>query len=215
MSRIEPPSTDPVNSKPARAATGDGLDPGGRRRARRYDPDRKTRILDAALDVLAEHGAAGTTHRRIAASAGVPLGSITYHFATLIDLRAQAFARYVEQQSAVFEELLEVVRTREEFVEILVDLVHGGPARYRSAVLGFELHLAALRSPDLRVLTQAWTRDSRAALARFTGPDVAARLDALLKGMIMNVLLATDPEPREATRAAIVQTLGPADGSRP
>lgn len=63
--------------------------------------------------------------------------------------------------------------------------------------------------PALRALTQAWTAGSRAVLARFTGPDAAARLDALLEGMVMHALLTTEPEPREATRAAIVQTLGP------
>lgn len=140
----------------------------------------------------------------------VPLGSITYHFASLTDLQAQAFARHVELQSAVFENLFEDVKTHEQFVDVLVDLVHGGPARHRSAVLGFELHLAALRNPGLRALTQAWTEDSRTVLARFTGPDSAARLDPLLEGMIMHALLTTAPESRERTRDAIDQTLGPA-----
>lgn len=153
---------------------------------------------------------AGTTHRRIAARAGVPLGSVTYHFTGLSDLLAQAFARYVASQSAVFSQLFEGVGTRERFVDVLVDLVHGGPARHRSAVLGFELHLAALRDPGLRDLTQAWTEDSRAVLARFTDRESAARLDALLEGMIMHALLLTAPAPREATRDAIVRTLGPA-----
>ncbi|WP_369244293.1 TetR/AcrR family transcriptional regulator [Streptomyces sp. R41] len=180
------------------------------RRARRNDPGRKARILDAALDVIAEHGVAGTTHRSIAARADVPLGSVTYHFAGLSELLAQAFARHVEAQSAVFEALFAGVATREEFVEVLTDLVHGGPARHRSAVLGFELHLAALRDPELRALTQKWTRDSRSVLARFTGPEVAARLDATLEGMIMHALLTTAPEPRATTREAILATLGPA-----
>ncbi|HEY1705168.1 MAG TPA: TetR family transcriptional regulator [Trebonia sp.] len=179
-------------------------------RTRRNDPGRKTRILDAALDVLAEHGLTGTTHRHVAARAGVPLGSVTYYFASLADLRTQAFARHVELQSAVLREIFEDVETREEFVEVLVDLVHGGPARHRSAVLGFELHLAALRDADLRVLTQAWTEDSRQVLARFTTAENAARLDALLEGMIMHALLATAPQPREALRTAI--TLALAEG---
>ncbi|MEV5753140.1 TetR family transcriptional regulator [Actinoallomurus sp. NPDC052308] len=214
MAPIERPSADPAEGETAtgaghRSAAGSG----GVRRTRRYDPDRRTRILDAALDVIAEHGRAGTTHRHIATRADVPLGSVTYHFSSLVDLQAQAFARYVELQSAHFERLFEDVRTHEQFVEVLVDLVHGGPARHRGAVLGFELHLAALRDPDLRVLTEAWTRESRAVLARFTGPDDAARLDALLEGMIMHALLATVPEPREVTRAAIARTLDPADGT--
>ncbi|MET8536924.1 TetR family transcriptional regulator [Streptomyces sp. NPDC005065] len=215
MLHIEPPSADPPEGETAkeiaggerRTSTESG---GGRRRTRRNDPGRKTHILDATLDVIADHGVAGTTHRHIAARAGVPLGSITYHFASLTDLQTQAFARHVELQSAVFENLFENVKTHEQFVDVLVDLVHGGPARHRSAVLGFELHLAALRNPGLRALTQAWTEDSRTVLARFAGPDSAGRLDALLEGMIMHALLTTAPESPESTREAIDQTLGPA-----
>jgi DNA-binding transcriptional regulator YbjK len=214
MLQTEPPSADPseggtareMASRERRISAGSG---GGRRRTRRNDPGRRTHILDATLDVIADHGVAGTTHRHIAARAGVPLGSITYHFASLTDLQAQAFARHVEVQSAVFESLFEDVETHEQFVDVLVDLVHGGPARHRSAVLGFELHLAALRNPGLRALTQAWTQDSRTVLARFTGPDSAARLDPLLEGMIMHTLLTTAPETPERTRDAIEQTLGP------
>ncbi|MFJ1608674.1 TetR/AcrR family transcriptional regulator [Streptomyces sp. NPDC088253] len=207
---MDPPdgeTTEEAAGGPAPAGSGVG-----RRRTRRNDPGRKVHILDATLDVIAERGMAGTTHRHIAARAGVPLGSITYHFASLTDLQAQAFARHVELQSTAFRSLFECVETHEQFVEVLVDLVHGGPARHRSAVLGFELHLAALRDPGLRALTQAWTADSRTVLARFTGPASAARLDALLEGMIMHVLLTTAPESRERTRDAIDQTLRPVDG---
>ena len=51
----------------------------------------------------------------------------------------------------------------------------------------------------LRVLTQRWTDHSRLILSRFTTPEAAAGLDALLEGMIMHELLAT--------RAAIVRNL--------
>ncbi|MFJ2554197.1 MULTISPECIES: TetR/AcrR family transcriptional regulator [unclassified Streptomyces] len=110
----------------------------------------------------------------------------------------------------MFQELFVGVATRERFVEVLVDLVHGGPARHRSAVLGFELRLAALRNPQLRVLTRAWTEESRSVPARFTDPESAARLDALLEGMIMHALLTTAPKSRATTRDAIDRTLGPA-----
>ncbi|WP_344441684.1 TetR/AcrR family transcriptional regulator [Kitasatospora nipponensis] len=219
MAHHEPPSADRPEGETAGESAGDERrapvgSKDGRRRTRRHDPGRKTHILDATLDVIADHGVAGTTHRHIAARAGVPLGSITYHFTSLADLQAQAFARYVELQSAVFEALFEGVGTREQFLDVLVDLVHGGPARHRSAVLGFELHLAALRNPALRALTQAWTQDSCAVLARFTDPDGAARLDALLEGMIMHALLAIAPQSRDGTREAIDRTLGPAGRPR-
>jgi DNA-binding transcriptional regulator YbjK len=203
----------PSPGSPGRGRTG-GRRPapvkaGTERRPRRHDPDRKTRILDAALDALVEYGMAGTTHRHIAACADVPLGSVTYHFANLADLQVQAFARYVEQQTAVFESAFDDVETHDQFVDVLVDFVHGGPARHRSAVLGFELHLAALRNPELRALTRVWTKSSRQVLARYIGADNAVRLDALLEGMIMHALLAIAPEPREVTRAAIARTVDP------
>ncbi|MGW5580404.1 TetR/AcrR family transcriptional regulator [Micromonospora chokoriensis] len=179
-------------------------------RTRRNDPNRKTHILDATLDTIAEYGVAGTTHRRVAVKAGVPLGSITYHFVSLAELQVQAFTRYVELQSALYKSLFDGVSTPEQFVEVLVDLVVDSPARHRSAVLGFELHLAALRNPGLRTLTQIWTNDSRAILAEFTGHDHAARLDALLEGMIMQAVLETVSQSREGARNAIVQSLGPA-----
>ncbi|MFR9793978.1 TetR/AcrR family transcriptional regulator [Streptomyces sp. MB22_4] len=199
----------PEKEAPAERRTADGEG----RRTRRHDPRRRECVLDAALQVLVEDGVAGITHRKVAARADVPLGSVTYHFASLTDLCAQAFGRYVEQRTAEYEALFTEVTSREDLIDILVELVRGGPSRHRSAVLGFELHLAALRDPALRALTREWTRSSRAVLARFTGPETAARLDALLEGMIMHALLSTDREPREETRAAIVQVLGPAAGS--
>ncbi|WP_225828035.1 TetR/AcrR family transcriptional regulator [Streptomyces naphthomycinicus] len=170
-------------------------------------------MLDAALEVLVEDGVAGITHRKVAVRGDVPLGSVTYHFASLTELCTQAFGRYVEQRTAEYEALFADVASREDLIDVLVELVGGGPSRHRSAVLGFELHLAALRDPVLRALTQEWTRSSRAVLARFTGPETAARPDALLEGMIMHALLSAEREPREETREAIVQTLGPAAGS--
>ena len=73
------------------------------RRSRRFDPHRRERILDAAIEVIAEHGVAGTTHRLIAAAADVPLGSLTYHFASLADLRGAGFRRLSERLSAAYE----------------------------------------------------------------------------------------------------------------
>ncbi|MFJ8948095.1 TetR/AcrR family transcriptional regulator [Streptomyces sp. NPDC102395] len=219
MDRMESPGRDASGDPAGSGAVGGehehlpaGTTADGGRRARRHDPERRTRILDAALDVLVTDGAAGITHRKVAARADVPLGSVTYHFSSLAELQAQAFAWYVEQQTAEFEGLFTKVRSREDLVEVLVDLVQGGPFRRRSAVLGFELHLAALRDPALRALTQQWTRDSRDVLARFTGPKTAGRLDALLEGLIMHALLTTEPEPREGTRAAIEQALAPLTG---
>lgn len=57
---------------------------------RRYDPDRRQRITDAAIRVVGEKGLAGLSHRSVAAEADVPLGSTTYHFKTLDELMVAA-----------------------------------------------------------------------------------------------------------------------------
>src|SRR5699024_4676052 len=93
----------------ARAARrGEGVRPGARRGGRRRaepagcaltpsqrqrprDPEgRRDAIVWATVAVIAEHGLARTTHRRIADRADVALGSTTYYFESLDDLVATA-----------------------------------------------------------------------------------------------------------------------------
>ncbi len=132
---------------------------------RRYDPDRRARILRAALDTIAEHGVAGTTHRRIAAAADVPLGSMTYHFAGLDDLLTEAFTLLADTVSARFTERLAAAGTRAEACEAVVDLVVDDDwATPRNLLLSYELYAYAARVPALRSVMQGWMGKSRAAL---------------------------------------------------
>lgn len=48
---------------------------------RRNDPERRSRILQATLDMVVKHSISDITYRKIAAEAGVSLGSMTYYFA--------------------------------------------------------------------------------------------------------------------------------------
>jgi DNA-binding transcriptional regulator YbjK len=179
------------------------------RRARRHDPDRKDRIVDAAIRVIAQHGVAGTTHRLIAAEADVPLGSLTYHFNGLEDLRAQAFKRHAERMSAIYAAHFDEVSSNEQLVEALTRLIHGdaGAAADDWAV-AYELYLAALRDPALRDVTDTWMRASRAVLERFVDPVTARGVDALVEGLVMHKTLATAPVPVEEIRATVRRALG-------
>jgi DNA-binding transcriptional regulator YbjK len=180
------------------------------RPSRRFDPDRKSRILDAAVGVIAEFGVAGTTHRRIAAAADVPLGSLTYHFTGLDDLLAQAFRRHAEQLSQDYEAHFAGVRTTEEFVEAVTDLIHGlagdDPGDWAVA---YELYLAALRDPALRAVTESWMRASRGVLERFVDPSTARGVDALIEGVVMHKTLSTTGgATRDETRSFIARLVG-------
>jgi DNA-binding transcriptional regulator YbjK len=179
------------------------------RAPRRYDPDRKSRIVDAAIDVVAAHGVAGTTMRRIAAAADVPLGSLTYHFDGLDDLLAQAFQRHAERMSPLYEARFEDVRDRDGFIDAVTDLIHGGAGMDpRDWVVAYELYLAALRDPALRSVTESWMRRSRHVLERFVDPVTARGVDAQIEGMVMHLTLSTATFDRADTRAIVTRVVG-------
>jgi DNA-binding transcriptional regulator YbjK len=170
------------------------------------------RIIEAAVDVIAEHGVAGTTHRLIAAAADVPLGSLTYHFTGLDDLRAQAFARHAERMAITYEAHFAGVRSTDDFVEAVTDLVHGDAgADDRDWAVAYELFLAALRDPALRTVTESWMRRSRSVLERFVDPTTSRGVDALIEGLVMHKVLSTGPVSREQTREIIARAVRPTD----
>ena len=163
---------------------------------RRYDPDRRARIVQATLDVIAEHGVAGTTHRRVAVAADVPLGSMTYHFTGLDELLTQAFTLLADTVSTRFAERLGEAADRSEAFEAVVDLiVDDSWASPRTMLLSYELYAFAARNPPLRRVMQDWMEKSRAALRQHFSADVAKALDALIEGF--SIHRSVDPEPMD------------------
>ena len=105
---------------------------------RRHEPDRRNRLIDVTLDLIAEVGVAGISHRKIAARAGVPLGSMTYHFDGMDELLFEAFARFAETIIKRFEERLGAATTIDEARNAGISLIHEdltGPQSARDAVL--------------------------------------------------------------------------------
>ncbi|MGY5882583.1 TetR/AcrR family transcriptional regulator [Modestobacter lacusdianchii] len=182
------------------------------RPVRRHDPDRRQRIVEATVDVIAEHGVAGTTHRLIAAAADVPLGSLTYHFTGLDDLRAQAFALHAERMAVKYEAHFADVTGIDDVVDAVTDLVHAdADADDRDWAVAYELFLAALREPALRDVTESWMRRSRSVLERFVDPTTSRGLDALIEGLVMHKVLSTRPVSRAETHEIIARAVRPTD----
>ncbi len=152
--------------------------------SRRTDPGRRDRIIDACLDVVAEFGVAGTSHRRVAAAAGVPLGSMTYHFSGMDDLLRAAFARFAGDVGGRVERSMAAAPDADAAERALVDVITQGTlADQRELVLTLELYTLAARESAYRELTDAWMARSRAALERHFAPAVAAQLHALVEGL--------------------------------
>ncbi|MFB7229270.1 TetR/AcrR family transcriptional regulator [Streptomyces fimicarius] len=164
--------------------------------ARRYDPERRTRIIDAALRVIAADGMAGLSHRTVAAEADVPLGSTTYHFASLDELLVAALRRCNENfvQALRGSEVLaapgSIPPGPAGLAEELARLLERWFAGERGAIeLEYELYLAALRRPALRPVAAEWTEEAVKLLSRRTDPRTARALVALMDGVCLQVLL--------------------------
>ncbi|MFI6088303.1 TetR/AcrR family transcriptional regulator [Streptomyces sp. NPDC051218] len=168
------------------------------------DPQRRERILAATLDHIADEGVAGVSHRKVAARATVPLGSMTYHFTGIDHLLREAFTLFADHIVAVFEEHLEHADDPDQAREAVTDLIHAlseGPRR--DLILSQELYTLAARRPEYRELTHAWMGRSRRLLERHFDPDTARQLDALIEGLTLHRALDGAPQGRELTRQAV------------
>lgn len=175
---------------------------------RRHDPDRRDRLVDVTIDVIAEHGLAGLTARRIAAAADVPLGSVTYHFASLDDLVRAAFTRHAERMAQVFRAHFAEVADRASMLDAATDFVlQGHGASNREWAIAYELYLAAMRDPALREITEAWMGSSRDTLQRVLEPELARALDGVMEGLTMHATLTTAPPTRAETRTVLARVL--------
>lgn len=165
--------------------------------ARRYDPQRRDHIIDAALRVIVAQGVAGTSHRKVAVEAGVPLGSMTYHFSGMDELLREAFARFSNSVAVLFEESLAAASDAGEVKAAIVETINENIFESReSLILTLELYALAARDEGYRDLTTSWMGRSRRALERHFDPRVARELDALVEGLTIHRALdveAQDP----------------------
>lgn len=181
----------------------------GTRRGRRNDPERRDRIIEACLEVIAEVGVAGASHRRIAAVAGVPLGSMTYHFAGMDELLRDAFDRFATEVSDRFELRMaaasDAASARRAVVALIGADVFGS---HRELVLTQELYTLAAREPAFRAITAAWMARSRSALERHFDPVTARMLDALIEGLTIHAALDSGPHDADAIVRAVERITG-------
>ncbi|WP_339128647.1 TetR family transcriptional regulator [Streptomyces sp. f51] len=157
---------------------------------RRYDPERRQRIIDAAIRVVGVKGIAGLGHRSVAAEADVPLGSTTYHFKTLDELMVAALRQANEGFAKVLAARGTLEDTRTDLAAELAGLMGEWLAGDPTGVeLEYELYLAALRRPALRPVAAEWIDSLVAPLTRRTDAVTARALVALLDGICLQVLL--------------------------
>ncbi len=145
--------------------------------------ERRELILRAALAVVGRRGIGAVTHRSVAEEAGVPLGSLTYWFATKDDLLREALRLFVDEEAerlrSVGEELVEGMPP-EEIAERFSEVLEAGDGMEQ--VAQFQLYLEAARNPALAEVAQqcfaAYDDICRQAL-RAAGAEADGPLPAL------------------------------------
>jgi TetR/AcrR family transcriptional regulator, regulator of biofilm formation and stress response len=180
----------------------------GRRRRGPTDPDRREKIADAAIAVVAERGVEGVTHRAVAAAAGVPLGSTTYHFATLDDLLAVTLQTAAEHNVARLREWERALPPDADLAAGLADLVMRGLTEERTqTVVEYELYVAALHRPSLRRASMGWDDALVELFASRTDAVTGRLLAATFCGLVMQALLADPPPDRDQVDAVFRRAL--------
>lgn len=165
---------------------------------------RKSAIIDACLAVIAREGVTGVSHRKVAEEAGVPLGSMTYHFDGMDDLLHEAFDRFAWRAGAALEQALAEAEGPDAAEDALAGVIMAGIHDTEGyLVLNHELYTIAARRAEFRDITEGWMRRSRTALERHFSPDLARDLDAYIEGLTLHGAL----DVRHPPQAQVLRSL--------
>jgi DNA-binding transcriptional regulator YbjK len=116
------------------------------------NPERRTQILDAAIDILADTGVGGLTHRQVDQRAGVPAGTTSNYFRTRLALLEATAARTVElhwQRVELLQSTIESM-TRDGVKALLIQMLSPDETMRRFTLARFELFMDGTRRPELQ-----------------------------------------------------------------
>jgi DNA-binding transcriptional regulator YbjK len=155
--------------------------------------ERRGQIAAAVIEVIAEHGVRGVTHRRVAQAAGVPLGSTTYYFATLDDLLLAGLELAAERNLHLLEKIAPAIAAgvplEQALANLGAELISTDRALY---IAENELYLAAMRTPALQATARQWCREMDDILTPYFPDEESARLVVnAFCGLLLEAMLET------------------------
>jgi len=171
--------------------------------SRRHRPPAQARrdaLLRAAVEVAAERGTAGTTHRAVTERAGLPLATVSYFFASIDELVAEALRTHVAAEAARLEALADRFGSDERSLQEMAGAfsqaaMPDGPLPW--ALAQFEAYLQAARDDPLRApvadALAVYEQVAEAALVAAGAPaaaadDAARAFSALADGFALHHL---------------------------
>lgn len=188
------------------------------RRHRPRAQARRDALLRAAVEVAAERGTAGTTHRAVTERAGLPLATASYFFSSIDDLVAEALRTHVADEAARLEGVTEQFvgdgragHNPEDMAAALSEVsMPDGPLPW--ALAQFEAYLqaargSALREPVAEALA-TYERVAEVALRAAGAPpgaatEAAPAFNALADGFALHHLARPRPGDLDALRRAL------------
>lgn len=136
--------------------------------------ERKRKILETTLSILANEGLANLTHRAVDARAELPAGSTTYYFSKKIDLIAGAadyLAQLMEDDCrTVKERFAELIAEdkRDEAIDFVADdLLEFSRTKSDWLLARFELTLSGARNQELRPIADRLSAAAQQPIAFF------------------------------------------------
>jgi DNA-binding transcriptional regulator YbjK len=140
---------------------------GAQRRETTSAEGRRREILVATLRVIASNGTDAVTHRRVAAEADVPLGSLTYYFESREDLIRESFRFYIDEANAFILGVEQEIppTTAAGLVDAILELMRREFSQPEMLRAEYELILHAARDEEIARAFSAWERNLEARLA--------------------------------------------------
>jgi TetR/AcrR family transcriptional regulator, regulator of biofilm formation and stress response len=171
---------------------------------------RRTEIIDAAIEVMAQAGLAGLSMRLVANQAQIPLGALSYYFDDKSDLIAQSFAQLSDREIdrvVATAERLEPSMSSEQLADLVADMIIDGFSAPRGAIVTrYELVTEASRDERLRPMFEAWYAAMIPALSRLFR-EIGSRQPELDSRTVMAVMAGLEID-------NLYRPLGPVDKRR-
>jgi DNA-binding transcriptional regulator YbjK len=182
------------------------------------NPERRNQILDAAIDILADTGVGGVTHRQVDTRAGLPPGTTSNYFRTRLAL-LEAVTAYVAdlhwQRVATLQSLVGQTQSREGVRALMTRMITDpDEGSQRRNIARWELFLEGTRRPELALALneiQSAAVKSASLILEAAGFDPSTEqmgeLSRLLNGLAFSNMTFSPEQPGAEDPAALIDRI--------